>query len=66
LEALDLSISYYLSFPLGEGSVEFKAASVYSSNDSTLDVCELGHELDDWKPKEWWDIGGYGSVADSV
>ena len=61
-----MSMSYHLSFPLGESTVEFKAASVYSSDDYTLGDTEPGHELDNWKPKEWWDIGGYRSVADSI
>jgi hypothetical protein len=54
-------MSYFVQFPEGETSVEFTAMSVHTSDDSALDDCELGHELDDWQPKEWWDIGGYGS-----
>ena len=59
-------MSYYLNSPLSTSSVEFKAASVHSSISSVLDSCESDHEPDDWKPKEWWDIGGFGSVANSI
>ena len=56
-------MTYYLDFPPDESSLEFIAASVHTSDDSILNDCELGHELDDWEPKEWLDIGGYGSSA---
>ena len=59
-------MSYYLNSPLSTSSIEFRSTSVHSSISSVLDSCESDHEPDDWKPKEWWDIGGFGSVANSV